>query len=565
MVKRLTMRDETAAAPETRSARAGFWKDEDGSFIIFGLMLFVMMLTVGGLGVDFMRFEAQRARLQATLDRAVLAAASLDQKLDRKEVVLDYFAKAGLEDAISKDDIDVVATLTASRVDASAELTVNSTFLKFVGINSLTAPAEGAAEEAASLTEISLVLDVSGSMSWSSYSGNSKMSELQDAARQFSSIVLCDPADVNATENCSVEEGKVSISIVPYNQQVVLGEDILRQYTVSREHDYTHCVTFYDEDFEDDNIAVSTTDELQRTGFWDPRRAADKRANRWNSPCWTDNYLEVMLFETDVKKVRSKINTLQANGNTSIDMGMKWGAAFLDPEAQSVVTNMIGSGQVSGFAAGRPFDYTQRGIEKVIVLMTDGENTDQDYLKKGYHGGFSPIWKANDKGYLSIYDAENDRYWWVTQGKWGDHAYGTGVSEICGWKREWVKYWWGWTKENVWSCEMKSEGSGAYQMSFSDVWKVYPEAWYNQWWFLEDAGDSWGNADKNDRLDKICTAAKAEDIKVFTVGFEVPDYVQDVLRDCATAPAYNFNVNGLNIADAFATIAREISKLRLVN
>ena len=561
MVKRLMMRETPDVAAQKRGPEVGFWKDEDGSFIIFGLMLLVLMLTVGGLGVDFMRFEAQRARLQATLDRAVLAAASLDQELDRKAVVLDYFAKAGLEDAISEDDIDVVATITASRVDASAELTVNSTFLKFVGINSMSAPAFGAAEEAASLTEISLVLDVSGSMGWQSYSGNSKMTELQKAARQFSSIVLCDPSDVNATSNCTVEQGKVSISIVPYAQQVTIGETILKEYTVTREHDSTACVTFYDEDFQSDSIAISTEEQLQRTGYWDPYRGRNERAHRGNSPCKTNSYREVMLFQNDVNVVRSKINSLQASGATSIDVGMKWGAAFLDPSAQPVVTSLISKGIIPGGSAARPFDYTQRGIEKVIVLMTDGENTEQTYLNPGYHGGSSPIWKANDKGYVSIRDEDNDRWWWVQHGTWMDHAYGTGTHTACGW----VYSGWGWYRSRSWQCWEQSEGSGAYQMSFSDVWKVYPESWYNQWNWLDNAGGEWGNATKNSRLDRICTAAKAEDITIFTVGFEVPSYVQSVLRECATAPAFNFNVNGLNIADAFATIAREISKLRLVN
>ncbi|MGH1367236.1 MAG: TadE/TadG family type IV pilus assembly protein [Maritimibacter sp.] len=561
--------------PVHRSVKRAFMKDEDGSMVIFGLLLFVLMLTAGGLGVDFMRFEAQRSRLQSTLDRAVLAAASLDQTLDRKVVVMDYFKKAGLEGAISMDDIDVIAGLTASRVDATAQLEVDATFLRFVGINSMSAPATGAAEEAASLTEISLVVDVSGSMTWQSYSGNSKMYELQQAAKKFTSIVLCNPGDVTATENCVVDNGKVSMSLIPYSEQVVLGEDVLRHFNVTREHDKRSCVTFYDEDY--DSIAVNTTDELQRTGYWDPDRGRNDRAYQSNSPCKNNSYRKVTLLEGDVMDMRNAIDDLEGSGFTSIDLGMKWGAAFLDDATAPVIQGLNAAGTIDDAYDDRPFSYDQRGVEKVIVLMTDGENTDQRYLKKGYHGGMAPIWKANDKGYLSIYDAENERYWWVTQGKWSDHAYGTGFSEYCRWVYSSNELFddsasttrkarrGGGKKNKTWYCSMESEGSGAYQMPFSDIWKGYTQAWYDQWNFLEDAGGTWGNGTKNDRLDRICTAAKAEDITVFTIGFEVPSYVQDELRNCATAPAFNFNVNGLNIADAFATIAREISKLRLVN
>ena len=45
-----------------------------------------------------MRYETQRTQLQYTLDRAVLAAADLDQTLDPQGVVEDYFSKAGMSD-----------------------------------------------------------------------------------------------------------------------------------------------------------------------------------------------------------------------------------------------------------------------------------------------------------------------------------------------------------------------------------------------------------------------------------------------------------------------------------
>ena len=77
-----------------------FRDDENGSIIIFTLFLLILMLAIGGMAVDFMRFECERAVLQSTADRAVLAAADLDQDADQKQVVIDYFEKAGLSGAI---------------------------------------------------------------------------------------------------------------------------------------------------------------------------------------------------------------------------------------------------------------------------------------------------------------------------------------------------------------------------------------------------------------------------------------------------------------------------------
>ena len=84
-----------------------FHQDESGSLVIFSLFLFVAMLLVAGMAVDLMRYETHRTRLQSTLDRAVLAAASLDQPLTPQEVVLDYFTRADLSAYINPGDISV--------------------------------------------------------------------------------------------------------------------------------------------------------------------------------------------------------------------------------------------------------------------------------------------------------------------------------------------------------------------------------------------------------------------------------------------------------------------------
>lgn len=66
-----------------------FARDEGGVMVVFSLFIMIMILMVGGIGVDTMRFEMERTRLQNTIDRAVLAAADLDQTLDAKTVVRD--------------------------------------------------------------------------------------------------------------------------------------------------------------------------------------------------------------------------------------------------------------------------------------------------------------------------------------------------------------------------------------------------------------------------------------------------------------------------------------------
>lgn len=76
-----------AGAVRRRSSGSGFVftrfrRDEDGSIILFSLFLFVLMILIGGMAVDLMRFETRRVHMQNTLDSAMLAAADLTQTLD---------------------------------------------------------------------------------------------------------------------------------------------------------------------------------------------------------------------------------------------------------------------------------------------------------------------------------------------------------------------------------------------------------------------------------------------------------------------------------------------------
>jgi len=72
-----------------------------------------------------------------------------------------------------------------------------------------------------------------------------------------------------------------------------------------------------------------------------------------------------------------------------------------------------------------------------------------------------------------------------------------------------------------------------------------------------------GSSTKNSRTKDICDAAKAAGTIVYTIGFEAPYSGQVVLADCASSDAHYFDVDGLEITEAFASIASSIRKLRL--
>ncbi|MBV1869087.1 MAG: hypothetical protein KUG69_14470 [Marinosulfonomonas sp.] len=520
-----------------------FRRDESGSILIFSLFLFVLMLMISGMAVDLMRSETHRTRLQSTLDRSVLAAASLDQALDSEDVVRDYFQKAGLDSYLT--DVTVVPGLNSKTVTATAEMGVGTFFMHMMGIPEITAPAAGEAEESLTNIEVSLILDVSGSMGgWSDTGGARKLALLQDASKDFVYLMQCNPDDDDA---CTVEANTVSISLIPYAEQVLAGETLIQEFNVTNEHTHSSCADFDQADFNETALPlfsiVPGAPVLKRAATIDKR--SNYRSNRSNSvwasgsrrTCRTDDYREISALNNSYADLQDRIDDLRAGGYTSIDMGMKWGAALLDPAFRPAVSTSLSVGanpEISPAFSDRPYDFRAPSMQKIIVLMTDGKNTTQHVVRDDMRSGLSPFFEdPNDNQSLSALKASTGQYYQYYQDSWKNEPKG---------------------------------GSDAVQLTYPDFWARYNVDFYEEAFsFLPDPSLYYGSGSKNTRLDLICDEAKAQGIKVFTIGFETSSSSSAVMRSCASSSSHHFDVDGLSLDDAFASIARDIHALRLVN
>ncbi|HBQ35722.1 MAG TPA: hypothetical protein DD729_02600, partial [Rhodobacteraceae bacterium] len=70
--------------------------------------------------------------------------------------------------------------------------------------------------------------------------------------------------------------------------------------------------------------------------------------------------------------------------------------------------------------------------------------------------------------------------------------------------------------------------------------------------------------EKDNRMANICTAAKNNDVTMYTIGFEVEDDNAAKLMSCASTDAHFYRVEGVEISEAFAAIASQINNLRLI-
>lgn len=564
-----------------------FLRREDGTFIVFGVYVFLIILMFAGIGIDLMRYERDRAELQYTLDRAVLAAADLDQNLDPKSVVEDYFNKAGLGSFLG--NVTVSEGLGYRVVSAEASSDMDTQFMHMTGVDTLSIPAASTAEERIGGVEISLVLDVSGSMR-----NNNRLTNLKVAAKDFIDQMVD-----------NTEDGKLSISIIPYATQVSLPDTMMNQFNVTDEHSYSNCINFTASDFT--TTGISTLTAYDRTMHFDPWYDEDLRDhdpieligmdddNDTLPVCEAMDNREILPLSKDRDALKTYIQNFTARGNTSIDVGMKWGVALLDPSLQTPVDNMIEAGMISADFSERPHGYNDGETLKVIVLMTDGQNTSQYYIEDQYRRGYSNIWWNTQEEIYSVYVGRDDgdyddddiynepMFYWPHENEWVDHAYGNGVFMQEEEETEYVckSY-----KKNG-SCKKYKavttvkvtevdEPGEAVELTYADLFAYTTMEWivedlYEPWMNDDDAWDDWyydvrnsvGSGTKNTRTSNICTAAKNNNIIVYTIGFEAPTAGQVVIEDCASSDSHYFDVDGLEIADAFASIASSIRKLRL--
>jgi hypothetical protein len=516
-----------------------FMRREDGTITTFALMVFILMVAVAGIAIDIMRYETQRVQLQYTLDRSVLAAASVTQPLNPTDVVENYFEISGLQNY--RLSVDVEEGLNFRRVEAYAELEVPTLFMHMFGVRVLTSPAEGAAEEVIQNVEVSLVLDISGSMGW-----GSKMTNMQTAARDFVSEMLLANEDGHGN--------LVSISIIPYNGMVNLGEPLESVFTLSDEHTESSCVRFTDEQYTRTNVDIG--EEIERIAHWDFDDYF--QYDDFDSPyCPTDQYGAILPFEHDEDVLHDFIDDLNANGWTAIDLGMKMAVSLIDPSSRDRINDLVDAGLVHPDYEDRPTDYGDPETIKVIVLMTDGENTNQYDIRQPYKSGFSPIfYHADDDRYsVQVASRDDDEDFWISNGEpdewsgyWSDEPYMGDESIALSWPYLWANY------------------TGRY---ISERYLTIPAQQSGDWGLrnqIHSNGDELyaGRTQADNNLRNICDAANDQGILVFAIGFEAPAGGQAVMQYCATSPSQYYDVQGIEISDAFDSIARTINSLRLI-
>lgn len=498
---------------------------DDGSIVVFGLYLALIILGIAGFAVDLMRVEAERSAVQGALDTAVLAATDIDQKGNAVTVVKDYMAAAGLANALDGDP--VVSTTGPRTVTANTKITTNPLFKMFRA--PLQVSNTSTAENAAPKVEISLVLDISGSMGdpgrdeYGRPIGTTRIEALRKAVDDFVKAVLG-----------STSSG-ASVSIVPFSEQVGIPQSIFNTLNTDpsqpqRSHTNSFCVDLPDSEY--DRVAVDTSVAMRQTQHLQLWQApSESNRNPGGNPA-TDlttalcPYMSgevVIPISNNLSTLQTAIAALRPSHGTQINNGVKWGAVMLDPSIRETIR-----GELVTAMKGRPVDYGGE-TRKFLIVVSDGQNSDTYRAKDKFY----------DQDYVISQRVVVSQTW-----SWNCWCYVTqyDTRELYRLNREyWANYNFHYFEYNIW------------RPRYTD--RYNPESMRARYLTYTQA---------NNQLSRICAAARAKGIEILGIGVHMPRAGVAPMMDCVGNDSNNyFDVADDQIQEAFRKILSDAIKLRL--
>jgi len=368
--------------------------------IIFALTLAPVSAAVGG-ALDYTRTFTIGEEIQGALDTGVLAAASLTQTGDPETVVRNYLEAAIAEHRGVIENLVVTVTpnvaFNAREVHASATVTVPTTLLNLAGIGSLTMTRDSEGTEQVQNVEVSLLLDISGSMR------GAKIDALRGASAEFIDTVFA--ADVSDL---------TSFTIVPYGGQTRVGaplHGLIDPAAGVSASAWNGCVELPED-------AITSVD-LTSGGYEPVPHFHTYHTHRIEFWCPGADHTEVQWISGDTKALKDQVLTFDDPAlvdGTGTGIAVGWAVRALDP---------VWRGRLPGDFADRPVDYDNEDTLKVLIVMTDGAVTDQYRPPDGFpedydrESGWPPFYvhPSDREVFVPRSDAFDDFSWWCDYAK----------------------------------------------------------------------------------------------------------------------------------------------------
>lgn len=352
-----------------------FRHDVRGSYaIIFGIALIPILLGIGS-AIDLSQAYIVKQRMTRALDDAGLAVGTQVGLTNAQlQQAAQYYFDANFPS--SKLGIPGTVTVTSSgaQIALSVAATMPTSIMGIIGVNTLKISASSQITKMGKKLEVALVLDNTGSMSQ-----NNKLTTLKVAAKDLISTVSASALNL----------GDVKVAIVPFTTDVNVGTanssaswlkwsysdpvttcswwggcSTYTQTTTVSSSSWKGCVTDRDQSYDE-------TTSVPYAGDSATLYPADTNKSS-NSYCGLQS---ISPLSTDWSALDTKIDNMVAGGNTNTTIGMIWGGNVL-----------LQGNPLSNAAAADP-----QHLDKVIVYLTDGQNTQDRWYSCGGSGTCTSI------------------------------------------------------------------------------------------------------------------------------------------------------------------------------
>lgn len=389
-----------------------FSQSESGSALIMVSMAAFLLLAAAGMAIDLGRVQVVQSRLSSALDSAGLAAGTVANSGNIQATTIKYF-NANFPASYMGSTIQtptIVPNNNNSIFLLDVQGTVPMTFMKLFGINTMSVSAHSEVTRANLGMELVLVFDVTGSMNNNISSGLTKLQAAKNASNTLLDILY----------GTSTSLPNLWVGLVPFSQAVNVGNSAVRDgWTAQTAFNWgpspsawMGCVesragggldvtdtapnignpaTLFPKYYSPCNSDTGSNDE--DTNAWHGTNSSSSGGNpQWGNCQFTgggtttyrtplDNtnrgpnlYCPQAL--TPMSKAKSTIvnavSTLTAQGSTEIVLGMSWAWRLLSPNWRNIWSN---AGTDADMIADQlPKDYNTPLMNKVVVLLTDGDN-----------------------------------------------------------------------------------------------------------------------------------------------------------------------------------------------
>jgi len=169
-----------------------FRRHEGAAVMVFLAFAIIPMVGFVGIGTDVARAYLVKSRLSSALDAAGLAGGR-SFFAPTRDADIDMFFKANFPTGYMGAQVTGPTTTVdeaTETINLYARATIETSFMRLLGYDHLSVDA--ASEVVRSMTALDVVLsvDMSGSMSWSSGSGGSRIAAARDAAAELVDILF---------------------------------------------------------------------------------------------------------------------------------------------------------------------------------------------------------------------------------------------------------------------------------------------------------------------------------------------------------------------------------------